>query len=95
MKNLQKRAACAFGGMGHNASGLWKNIYAFLLKDAGEVRGRSDAGNHELRKKIERFAKGMVPPEKVDSACEEFSVSPEAMELLARTLSKPPEEIPE
>jgi hypothetical protein len=95
VKEAQKIALRSFRGVGRNDTGSWKNIFAYLLKKGGEVRGRSHAENPELKKKIEKFAKGKVAPDMVDKACEEFSVSPEAIELLARALSKPPEEIPE
>jgi hypothetical protein len=95
VNTLQKNHSRAFIGVGRNDSGSWKNIYAFLRKESEVARGRSEASDPEMRKKIERFAKGKVPPELVDNVCEEFSVSPEAMELLARALSLPPEEIPE
>lgn len=95
MKTPQKTAVRAFTNVGCNDSITLKNIFTLLRKQSGEVRGRSDAGNPEMRKKIEQFAKGKVPPELVNKICEEFSVSPETMEMLARALNKAADETSE
>lgn len=95
MKTLQKTGGRAFQGVGRNDSATWKNIFDFLRRGADEVRGRSDSGTHDLRRKIEQFANGNVPPEQLEKFCEEFSASPEVMEMLARALKNPPVSQPE
>ncbi|MFM8364341.1 MAG: hypothetical protein ACKOAS_04245 [Verrucomicrobiota bacterium] len=64
----------------------WKNIFSYLGRHAGEVRGRSEEKKNDLRGRLERFAKGEIPDVEIDQLCSEIASSPEAMETLARLL---------
>jgi hypothetical protein len=92
---MQQNFPRAFSIVGLSQTGIWKNIFAYLQNGAGEVRGRSEEGGHELRRKLELFAKGKLPDEELDGLCERLASSPEAMDALARLLRNPEQEFPE
>lgn len=89
MKSVQQNPARSFNLVGYSDHSTWKNIFAFLRKGSDEVRGRSEEGGPNLRRQLELFAKGQIPPEQLDDLCAEIATSPDAMETLARLLRKP------
>ena len=91
----QKTSRPAFSVVGRSSAKSWNNIFAYLAKEAGEVRGRSDSKAAELRRQIELFARGKIPPDELDPLCADLATSPEAMETLARLLRKDDKELPE
>ena len=78
-----------------DSSASWKNIFSFLVRHGGEVRGRSDEKKADLRRRLERFANGEIPDGEIDEFCKEISSSPDAMETLARLMRDPGKDVPE
>lgn len=78
-----------------DSSATWKNIFCFLARQTGEVRGRSDEKRADLRQRLERFAKGEIPDGEIEELCEEISTSPDAMETLARLMRSSRKDMPE
>lgn len=78
-----------------DSAAAWKNVFSFLARHAGEVRGRSDEKKADLRRRLERFAKGEIPDGEIDDLCKEISSSPDAMEALARLMRDPRKDVPE
>lgn len=77
------------------SSASWKNIFSFLARRSGDVRGRSDEKKADLRRRLERFADGQIPDGEIDDLCKEISSSPDAMETLARLMRDPRKDLPE
>jgi hypothetical protein len=95
VKIPQKTSPFAFRVVGRSSAKSWNNIFAFLAKEAGEVRGRADSKAAGLKRQIELFARGKIPPDELDPLCADLATSPEAMETLARLLRKDDKELPE
>jgi len=92
----QLNRVAAFSGMVHpDSSTAWKNIFSFLGRHTGEVRGRSSENPADLRRRLERFAKGEIPDAEIDELCSEIASSPDAMEIFARLLRKEEKNPPE